>query len=147
MGEEDCAGQEEAGPYRLRAQNNCGNRPTEATVNMLSCWFSNVDTFNCDKILEISYLLDNCDIKPSIIALSEVKPKNYRDERLLAEYNLEGYEFIHTNISKEDRGRGMILYVNENVRYTPVNFDREYQEYLAAEISLKDNDKLLVVSV
>ena len=50
-------------------------------------------------------------VKPKIIALQEVKPKNFKFARTLAEYNLEGYEFIHRNLEKQDNGRGLLVYI------------------------------------
>ena len=46
------------------------------------------------------------DVKPKIIALQEVKPKNFKFDRTKAEYNLEGHEFVYRNLEKQDNGRG-----------------------------------------
>ena len=50
--------------------------------------FTNVDTYSRDKILELNALIKSFDNPPHLIALQEVKPKNYRYERILEEYKL-----------------------------------------------------------
>ena len=40
-------------------------------------WFSNVDTLNLEKNLELKQLIRNSETEPDIIALSEAKPKKY----------------------------------------------------------------------
>ena len=74
-------------------------------LNKLIVLFSNVDTFNIDKLHEIRARLAILDSKPHIIALSEVKPKNFKFERDLSEYTIERYEIIPMNLKKDDKGR------------------------------------------
>lgn len=40
--------------------------------------------------------------KPSVTALAEIIAKNFRSERTLTEYNIQGCELITHNIKKED---------------------------------------------
>lgn len=60
--------------------------------------FTYVNIYTFDKILELRSLQDTKSEKPSIIALSEVKPKYFRYERNLNEYNIKGYEIEESNI-------------------------------------------------
>ena len=46
--------------------------------------------------------LDSMDLKPKVIALSEFKPKHFRMEIFLSEYNNEGYTLIPLNLHNED---------------------------------------------
>ena len=87
------------------------------------------------------------DSKPSIIALCEVKPKNFRYERNLAEYNLEGYDLLPYNIGKDDPGRGMLIYILSGVQYSTVNINNNFCEYLSVEIALNSSDKLLLTLI
>ena len=87
------------------------------------------------------------DNKPKVITISEVKPKNFKLERFLSEYNIDGYEMIPLNLNKGDPGRGMILYIDSNLKYTPITVNGAYQEYICIEIQLKGNDRFLVASV
>ena len=84
-------------------------------LNKLIVPFSNVDTFNIDKLHEIRARSALFDSKPYIIALSEVKPKNFKFERDLSEYTIERYEIIPMNLKTDDKGRGMLLYILDSV--------------------------------
>ena len=104
---------------------------------------SDKDTLTFEKLQELRVRIDSMDSKPSIIALCEVKPKNFRYERDLAEYNLEGYDLLPYNIGKDDSGRGMLIYILSGVQYSPVNINNNFCEYLSVEIALNSSDKLL----
>ena len=45
----------------------------------MNIWFTNADTLTKDKIMELKENI-KCDSPPDIIAISEVKPKNYKRE-------------------------------------------------------------------
>ena len=77
------------------------------SVDSFNVMFSN--TLNFEKVQELRVRIDSKDIKPIIIALCEVKPKNFKYERNLAEYNLDGFDLLPLNIRKEDPGRGIHL--------------------------------------
>ena len=86
--------------------------------------------------------------KPSVIAISEVKPKNFKREIQLSEFNIEGYEILSVNLSKNSPGRGMLLYVKESLKYSPVIFnDINFEENILCEINIGHNKKILVGSV
>lgn len=75
-------------PPQIDRENSKNSSKNVLSVNafnvVFKCW-----CFNIDKLNELKLRLDT---KPSIIALQEVKPKNFRFERILSEYNIEGYE-------------------------------------------------------
>ena len=85
-------------------------------------------------------------VKPKIIALQEVKPKNFKFARTKAEYNLEGYEFIYRNLEKQDNGRGLLVCISSDIHYTPV-FEQEFIEYLSVKVNLSNKDTLLFSSL
>ena len=116
-------------------------------LNKLIVLFSNVDTFNIDKLHEIRARLALLDSKPHITALSEVKPKNFKFERDLSEYTIERYEIIPMNLKKDDKGRGMLLYILDSVKYIQVEMNTQFQEYICVAIELKRSEKLLFTSI
>ena len=65
----------------------------------------------------------------------------------MAEYNLEGYEFIHRKLEKQDNGRGLLVYISSDIHYTPVTFEQEFTEYLSVKVNLSDKDTLLFSSI
>ena len=78
--------------------------------------FSNVDTFNVEKIHELRARLSLLQEKPAIIAISEAKAKKIKFERSLSEYNIEGYEIIPVNMNTNDCGRGMLIYIIDTLK-------------------------------
>ena len=87
------------------------------------------------------------DNKPSIIALCEVKPKKVKYERNLAEYNLDGYDLLPLNIRKEDPGRGMLMYIQSGVKYSPISINSDFCDSISIEFVLNNNDKLLLTAI
>ena len=106
-----------------------------------------MDTLTNKKLSELKVRLSMFDVKPKIIALQEVKPKNFKFDRTKAEYNLEGHEFVYRNLEKQDNGRGLLIYISSDVHYTPVTFEQEFTEYLSVKGNLSDKDNLLFSSV
>ena len=108
--------------------------------------FSNVDVFSPDKIREIRHRLHDSKVKPHVIALQEIRPKNYRFERLLVEYSIDGYEILEKNVTDAKEGRGLFLYIRNNVSYSEITMNQEYCEYMPIEIKGIE-DTLLIASV
>ena len=113
----------------------------------LKVFTANADVLTKDKMAELRR--DAKAEQPDIIAISEVKPKNYEKVRTLAEYKIKGYTPEPINIDTKETGRGMIIYINEALCYTRVPLDKileknEYpEEAIAIEMKLKDDKKLL----
>ena len=107
----------EKGQFRLRAprgspikqKDNDQYKGNVHNVDSFKVVSSNVDTLTSDKLQDLRVRIDLMDSKPSIIALCEVKPKNFRYERNLAEYNVEGYNLLPLNIGKDDPVSGMLI--------------------------------------
>ena len=70
---------------------------------------TNADVLTKDKLAELRR--DAKNEKPDIIAVSEVKPKNYEKMRTLAEYKIKGYLPEPLNIDNKVVGRGMLVYI------------------------------------
>ena len=85
-----------------------------------------------------------------MIALSEIKPKNYKHEINPAHFNLEGYDMEIINVN-ENTGRGMILYIGKSLKYNIVPLHKFCQgtiiEAQVIEIALVEGSKLLFGSV
>ena len=114
-------------------------------ANSFNKWiyFSNVDVLTSDKIEELRGRIRMSEVVPKIIVLQEVKPKNVRYQRFLEEYKLDGYTCIQRNFYSEE-GRGIFMYIKENVLYSEVEFQTRYCEYLAIKITGKGKSLLFV---
>ena len=81
--------------------------------------------------------------KPGLIGIIEVKPKNFRYDTQLLEYHMEGYQTIPLNITKNSEGRGIILYIKEELEYRIQEFQEiKLVEGIFCEVKLKDGDKI-----
>jgi hypothetical protein len=55
---------------------------------------------------------------------------------------------LSINISKENPGRGMLLYVKDSLKYSPYNFkDTQFEEHLFCEVVTGHNEKILIGSL
>ena len=59
------------------------------------------------------------EISPCVIALQEVKPKNFRYDRSTIEYFIDGYDIVEKNLHNEKR-RGLIVYVKKGIKFHSV---------------------------
>ena len=107
--------------------------------------FSNVDIFSIDKRLELKHRIEEMERSPHVIALQEVKPKNYRYDRSTAEYVLDGYDIIEQNLHNEE-GRGLMVYVKKGMKFHTVELKVKFCEYCCIEICCTGGN-LLIVSV
>ena len=96
---------------------------------------------------ELRLRIDFMDKKPVLIAVCETEPKNFRFERIMTEYNLDGYDLLPLNMGKDDPGRGMILYIQTGLKYSPVDMNTTFCESISVEIDINKSDKLLATSI
>ena len=77
--------------------------------------------------------------RPDIIAVYEVKPKQFTRHIQVSEFNIEGYEIIAMNISNDSEGRGMLCYIKNGIRYSQCQIEEiKFQEVILFEIALED---------
>ena len=65
----------------------------------------------------------------------------------MSEYTIEQYEIIPMNLKKDDKGRGMLLYILDSVKYIQVEMNTQFQEYICVAIELNTSEKLLFTSI
>ena len=111
------------------------------TAPCFGCWYTNADSL-INKLVELKLLVDSSKIKPMIIAVTEVKPKNSRFNPELSEYQLDGFEQFHVNLDKK-QSRGILIYVNKEISASQVALVSPFEEVVLIEISLVNSDKLL----
>ena len=51
------------------------------------------------------------------------------------------------NLKKDDKGRGMLLYILDSVKYIQVEMNTQFQEYICVAIELNRSEKLLFTSI
>ena len=97
-------------------ENGRNNQPNSSTASArtgeIVIWSTNADVLTKEKLTELKCRTT----PPHVVAISEVKPKNYKRKLTMQEYNLEGYSNEAVNIDK-GKGRGMILFINKSLPF------------------------------
>ena len=109
------------------------------TFEKLKCMYTNADSLSnkMNELRSLVYLE-----KPHIIAITEVKPKNYKDITL-TDFNLEGYEIHSVNVTKR-QGRGIIIYAHNSLKVNDIELCVNYEESCWIELCLNKSDKMLL---
>ncbi|CAM1307199.1 ARSA (predicted) [Pycnogonum litorale] len=79
--------------------------------------------------------------KPDIIGITEVKPKNSRFKVEKCELEIEGYELFE-RLSEE--GRGMALYVRQELKPSPIDTMSKFGEHVFVECKQNEKDILTI---
>ena len=107
--------------------------------------FTNADCL-LNKRFELQLRLNQFQLKPDMIGVVEIKPKNYKELPQLQEYNLEDYD-VHCSNTDSTQGRGIILYTAPWLKASCYNLhpsDSVVLESLWITVSLRDKDRLLI---
>ena len=148
----DCKGKRRVCAPSQRKGNNQSEGKKEAKFQGrqqlgIIIWSTNTDVYTIDKFHELKALLDSCTEleKPHIIALSEVKPKNPTKEFNIHCFNILGYNIEAENL--ERGGRGMLLYLRQDLRYIMTDITSPVDELQALEILLEQGTKATIISI
>ena len=89
-------------------------------TGLISIWYTNADTLTKDKLQELKEDI-NASSLPDIIAITEMKPKNYTKELTKVEYMIDCYTFEPVNL--EDRGstRGVAIYYRKSLNCSKID--------------------------
>ena len=84
-----------------------------------------------------------------IVAIAEVKPKHYRYQPRLEDYIIPGYSIETRNIDTKT-GRGLLLYINDALRYSMLDsFSTPFEEFLVCDFNhihdVKNTTRLALV--
>ena len=107
--------------------------------NNMRILYSNVDSLP-NKLYEL--LIEIGIHQPDIMMITEVLPKNEETKTTKESISINGFE-VYTNIS-EDRVRGTAVYIKENIDATEINFTPNKTENVWCNITIKNNEKLLL---
>jgi len=102
------------------------------TANHIDIIYTNADCFN-NKRSDLDVLLLNLSFKPGLIIITEVNPKKMVKGLQGSEFNLKGYNAFCCNIGK-DKCRGIIIYVDVNMRSTEVDIDEIFDECIFVQV-------------
>ena len=107
-----------------------------------SMWYTNADTLH-NKLPELRNKIKHAKSPPSIIAITEVKPKNTRHLLTEPEIKIDGFDLFTKNI-EQSTGRGLALYVKPELKAYGVIPEVTYEEMLGVVVHLSNNLSMLV---
>lgn len=104
--------------------------------------YTNVDSLS-NKANELRKIVGNMDKAPDIIAITEVKPKNCRFQLQPTDFKIEGYTCFSANLDSST-GRGIIVWILEDLNASIYNLDTSFSESVWLEISPEDHKNRLL---
>ena len=94
------------------------------------------------------------DRAPDIIAITELKPKNYTRQLTENEYEIDGYKFEQENLMDKGSTRGVAMYIKKSLKFLKLEASQiigtngnARREVITIETKLTKNEKLLLSNV
>ena len=109
----------------------------------ISVLYTNADCLT-NKKSEFLLLLKTLKKKPSIIAITEVKPKSAKYKLNASELSLEGYNIFHGGL-EDSNLRGIVIYVDKYLKASPISVPIDFQENIFIEIKGVNKKDTLVM--
>ena len=104
--------------------------------NELSCMYTNIDTFT-NKKYEYEARVNT--LKPDIIGVTEINPKNAYWPITQQDLSIEGYN-LYVNLG----GRGSALYIKSTLGSTELSVKNSGEATVWCTVRLKKNDTLTI---
>ena len=108
----------------------------ETDKQTISVIYTNADCLN-NKVSELTALAEIN--KLDVICISETLPKNIANRGGYVNIELAGYEGVHSNT-----GRGVSIYVRENIRYEKIEFRTNFNDNVWVKLKTYDNLGILL---
>ena len=86
--------------------------------------------------------MNNCKLKPQIIAITEIKPKNVKGDIFLSEFNLEGYQCFCSGL-EDSKSRGILIYVEKSLRVSVLEIPINFKENLFIMLKGENNQNII----
>jgi len=99
----------------------------------LTIKYTNADSL-VNKMEALKLLVDSLDVKPNIIAITEVKSKHTKYHPKLTEFNISGDNVIHNDLDSEYTSRGIVVYINNKIDYSIIESKIKFKESLVIKI-------------
>ncbi len=117
-------------------------KPDNYTGKPLKCMYTNADSLK-NKLNEFTTRVLDCN--PDIICITEVKPKNMKDNLTESEFSLKekGYNMFPLNI-ENNIGRGMLVFTKSSLQAVRIHISGNFEEVVWIKVQLNGNDTLLL---
>lgn len=103
--------------------------------------YTNADSL-VNKVEDLKLLTNSLDVKPNVIAITEVKSKLNKCHTKLSEFNLCGYNIISNDLSSESNSRGIVVYIDNKFDYSIIECKIEFKEILIIKINTSGKNEL-----
>jgi len=94
------------------------------------------------KVEYLKLLVNSLDVKPNIIAITEVKSKHKQVQTKMSEFNLCGYNIICNDLESESKSRGIIVYLDNKIDYSIIECKTKFKETLVVKINTSTKNEL-----
>ena len=116
-------------------------RPVGPVLKGFNCVYTNADSF-LNKIDEFKTRFLSDSDKPEIIGITEVLPKNMKNNLCKSELDLPGYDIFPESFPNYAK-RGAVIYAKKNLSAVEVHMESSFSESTWIKVNMKGNDKLL----
>lgn len=113
---------------------------TKENKDKLTVFLTNADSLP-NKMTELRSRIQNMGKRPDILAITEVVPKSRTYDVVSSDYFIEGYNTFTSGIN-EDKKRGILILVNNDLDASPLNIDSNFSEMLWIKLKLNHSDVL-----
>ena len=114
-------------------------------VSTYVCWYTNADT-PTNKLPELSSRVKNAKTPPSMIAITEIKPKNYRYPLTAAELQLDNCDIFTKNIPG-NKERDIAIYTTRELKAHEISIKTIFEEHLTVCIKLENDEELTITCI
>jgi len=116
----------------------------------LHIWFTNADVLTKEKVLELVEEIKS-GIAPDVIAICELKPKNYTRKLSELDYKIDDYHFEQEHMEDRDSSRGIALYIHKSLKYRMLKktdqMDVPPNEMISIAIPLNNSEELNLTNI
>ena len=96
----------------------------------LNIMFTNAETLTKDKMLELLQTIYNRSTLPHVIVISEAIPKHSKTDFNPVTVQIPSYNMEPLNMKLTDKGRGMLLFLRDDLDYRPIDTSSKIDELL-----------------
>ena len=114
------------------------------TMDSLKVLYTNADQLTTGKKNELETLVH--EVKPHIIAVCEVKPKNAASERIELDYKIAGYTLHSVNLkNNQDKSRVIAIFTHTTIEnsISTIDIRFSFSKFLLLRLKLRSSESLL----
>jgi len=108
-------------------KNTIINSHVNSHIDSLSVIYTNADNL-INKLTELKLVISSMQIKPQVIAITEIKPKYLRNSLCKSEFNINGYN-LHIKDLSDNTERGVLIYTAVGLTVTCIELSQDLKDH------------------